>query len=105
MAGALMIASRIKSLSSEVLRTMPSSPDEKWQMVYPQSSSCFREGQNLGLLETVKNARETMRLVNGKPKGYLFVIWSRTTTCMEMPTILQAQAAAFAIPAACGGMP
>ena len=105
MAGALMIASRIKSLSSEVLHTMPSGPDEKWQMVYPQSSSCFREGQNLGLLETVKNARETMRLANGKLKGYLFVIWKRTTTCKELPTAVQAQAAALAIPAACGGMP
>lgn len=104
MTGALMIASRIKSLSSEVLKTMPSGPDEKWQMVYPQSSSCFREGQNVGLLETIKNARETMRLANGKMKGYLFVVWKRTWTCKELPTALQAKAAALAIPAACGGM-
>ena len=103
MTGALMIASRIKSLSTEVLHSMPSSPDEKWQMVYPQSSSCFREGQNAGLLETIKNSRETMRLANGKLKGYLFVIWSRTAACKEMPTVAQAQAAAHAIPAACGG--
>ncbi len=75
MTSALMIASRIKSLSSEVLKTMPASPDEKWQMIYPQSSSCFREGQNVGVLESVKNARETMRLTNGKLKGYLFVVW------------------------------
>jgi hypothetical protein len=105
MAGALMIASRIKSLSAEVLHTMPSGPDEKWQMIYPQSSSCFREGQNIGLLETIKNSRETMRLANGKLKGYLFVIWNRTTACKEMPTAVQAQAAALAIPAACGGAP
>lgn len=104
MTGALMIASRIKSLSSEVLKTMPASPDEKWQMIYPQSSSCFREGQNVGVLESVKNARETMRLANGKLKGYLFVVWKRTWTCKEMPTALQAKAAALAIPAACGGM-
>jgi len=104
MTGALMIASRIKSLSSEVMKTMPSGPDEKWQMVYPQSSSCFREGQNVGLLETVKNARETMRLANGKLKGYLFVVWKRTWACKELPTALQAKAAALAIPAACGGM-
>jgi hypothetical protein len=104
MTGALMIASRIKSLSSEVLKTMPSSPDEKWQMIYPQSSSCFREGQNVGVLESVKNARETMRLANGKLKGYLFVVWKRTSTCQEMPSALQAKAAALAIPAACGGM-
>ena len=105
MTGALMIASRIKSLNTEVLKTMPSGPDEKWQMIYPQSSSCFREGQNVGLLETVKNARETMRLANGKLKGYLFVIWNKTTACKEMPTAAQAAAAALAIPAACGGAP
>ena len=105
MTGALMIASRIKSLNAEVLRTMPSGIDEKWQMIYPQSSSCFREGQNVGLLETVKNARETMRLANGKMKGYLFVIWNKTTACKEMPTAAQAVAASLAIPAACGGAP
>ena len=105
MTGALMVASRIKSLNAEVLHTMPSGPDEKWQMIYPQSSSCFREGQNVGILETVKNARETMRLANGKLKGYLFVIWSRTSTCKELPTAIQAQAAALAIPAACRGVP
>ncbi|MGE0525742.1 MAG: type IV secretory system conjugative DNA transfer family protein [Bdellovibrionales bacterium] len=104
MTGALMIASRIKSLSTEVLKTMPMSPDEKWQMIYPQSSSCFREGQNVGVLETVKNARETMRLANGKLKGYLFVIWKRTQACRDFPAAVQAKAAALAIPAACGGM-
>ncbi|MBL7671515.1 MAG: type IV secretion system DNA-binding domain-containing protein [Bdellovibrionaceae bacterium] len=104
MTGALMIASRIKSLSSEVLNSMPSSPDEKWQMIYPQSSSCFREGQNVGILETVKNARETMRLANGKLKGYLFVVWSRTFTCQDLPRAAQAKAASLAIPAACGGV-
>lgn len=104
MTGALMIASRIKSLSSEVLNSMPSSPDEKWQMIYPQSSSCFREGQNVGILETVKNARETMRLANGKLKGYLFVVWSRTFACQDLPRAAQAKAASLAIPAACGGV-
>ncbi|MBX3040528.1 MAG: type IV secretion system DNA-binding domain-containing protein [Bdellovibrionaceae bacterium] len=104
MTGALMIASRIKSLSVEVLKTMPASPDEKWQMIYPQSSSCFREGQNVGVLETIKNARETMRLANGKLKGYLFVVWKRTQTCQDFPSALQAKAAALAIPAACGGV-
>lgn len=104
MTGALMIASRIKSLSSEVLKTMPASPDEKWQMIYPQSSSCFREGQNVGILESIKNARETMRLTNGRLKGYLFVVWKRTWTCKELPTAIHAKAAALAIPAACGGM-
>ncbi|MGE3759542.1 MAG: type IV secretion system DNA-binding domain-containing protein, partial [Pseudobdellovibrionaceae bacterium] len=103
MTGALMIASRIKSLSAEILHSMPNSPDEKWQMIYPQSSSCFREGQNIGILETIKNSRETMRLANGKLKGYLFVIWSRTATCKDLSAAVQAKAASLAIPAACGG--
>ncbi len=104
MTGALMIASRIKSLSVEVIKSMPQSPDEKWQMIYPQTSSCFREGENISILESIKNARETSRLTNGKLKGYLFVVWKRTSTCKEMPSAVQAQAAALAIPAACKGM-
>jgi hypothetical protein len=98
-----MIASRARSLSSEVLHTSPQSADEKWQMIYPQSSSCFREGQNVGILETIKNARETERIVNGKMKGYLFAIWSKTTACKEMSAVAQAQAASHAIPLACVG--
>ncbi len=104
MTGALMIASRIKSLSAEILHSMPNSPDEKWQMIYPQSSSCFREGQNIGILETIKNSRETLRLANGKLKGYLFVVWSKTATCKDLPAAVQAKAASLAIPAACGGV-
>ena len=104
-AGALMVASRIKSLSSEVLRSMPQSMDEKWQMIFPQSSSCFREGQNIGALETAFGTRETMRLMNGKLKGYLFVIWSKTSACQEFPSAIQAKAASLAIPAACVGFP
>lgn len=104
MTGALMIASRIKSLSTEVLHSTPSSPDEKWQMIYPQSSSCFREGQNIGILESIGNVRETMRLMNGKLKGYLFVTWSRTTTCKDFPSAVQAKAAAHSIPLVCGGV-
>lgn len=101
--GALMIASRARSLSSEVLRTSPQGADEKWQMIYPQSSSCFREGQNVGILETLKSAHETERIVNGKLKGYLFAVWAKTTTCKEMASVAQAQAAARAIPLACVG--
>lgn len=104
MTGALMIASRIKSLSTEVFHSLPNSPDEKWQMILPQSSSCFREGQNIGLLETVKNARETGRLLNGKLKGYLFTIWRRTSTCKEQPEAARAQAMAGAIPGICKGL-
>lgn len=53
----------------EVFHSSPSSPDEQWQMTYPQSSSCFREGQNVAVLDTVKNVREIGRLSSGKMKG------------------------------------
>ncbi|HEX7673581.1 MAG TPA: type IV secretion system DNA-binding domain-containing protein [Bdellovibrio sp.] len=102
--GALMIASRIKSLSSEVLHSMPTGPDEKWQLIYPQNSSCFREGQNVGILETIKGVRETGRLLNGKLKGYLFAVWSKTITCQDFPSAIQAKAGALAIEAACRGL-
>jgi hypothetical protein len=105
MTGALMIGSRIKSLAAEVLSSMPNSPDEKWQMIYPQASSCFREGQNIGILETIKGAREERRLINGKLKGYLFAVWSRASTCQEYTSVIQAQAAAASIGLVCRGAP
>ena len=48
-AAALMVASRLKSLGVEVSHTVPGDSDEVWQMLYPESSSCFREGQKPGL--------------------------------------------------------
>ena len=102
--GALMVASRMKSLSTEVFNSTPSSPDEKWQMIYPQSSSCFREGQNIGLLETIKNARETGRLTSGKLKGYLFVVWSKVSCCQELAEVPYAFAAIEAMGLACKGL-
>jgi hypothetical protein len=105
MTGALMIGSRIKSLAAEVLNSMPNNPDEKWQMIYPQASSCFREGQNIGLLETIKGVREERRLFNGKLKGHLFAIWGRTSTCQEFTSVIQAKAAAASIGLVCRGAP
>ena len=69
----LVIASRIKSLGAEVFRSIPSYGDEKWQMIYPKSSSCFQEGQNIGRLR-LKGVNEMGRL-SGKIKNYLYVIW------------------------------
>ena len=77
--GALMIASRLKSLATEVFHATPATLNEKWQMIWPQSSSCFREGQNIGLLETIQGVRETGRLTSGKFKGYLFSTWRKVS--------------------------
>ena len=103
-AGALMVGSRMKSLASEVFHTTGSSPDEFWQMIFPQSSSCFREGQNVGVLETVKNVRETERLVNGKMKGYLFTVWHKVSCCRDLAFVPEAYAAIEAAMAVCQGL-
>ncbi len=103
-AGALMIASRMKSLSSEIFNSTPTATDEKWQMISPQSSSCFREGQNVGLLEHIKNVRELGRLGNGKLKGHLFVVWSKVSCCKDFAEVPVTFAATEAMIAACKAM-
>jgi len=100
----LMIASRIKSLSAEVFRSMPSSPSEKWQMIYPQSSSCFREGQNMGILEFPKRVNELGRLSSGKMNGYLHVIWKRVSCCVDYPRLPAVYGAISIIKSTCQGI-
>lgn len=101
--GALMIASRMKSLSQEVFQSTPGSKDEYWQMISPQSSSCFREGQNVGLLENIKNVKELGRLA-GKFKDSLFVVWSKVSCCQELAVAVEARIEMEAILAACLGL-
>ena len=99
-----MIAARLKSLGTEVLHTVPGDRDEIWQMVYPQSSSCFREGQNLGLLEIIKGMREESRVL-GKPNGYLFAVWKKASCCQDIPVAVETVAALAAIQVACVAVP
>lgn len=101
---ALMIASRLKSIGTEVMKTVPGDLDEKWQMLSPQSSSCFQEGLNSGLLETVKGVREEQRIF-GKPNGYLFVIWKKVSCCKEIPDAIATQVALIALKVACLAVP
>lgn len=103
-AGALMVASRMKSLGNEIFHTTPSSIDEAWQMVTPQSSSCFKEGQNVGILETVKNVREEKRLMNGKTSGFLFTVWNKVSCCRDLAEIPTALAAIEAMNVTCQGL-
>lgn len=102
-AGALMVAARMKSLAAEVFQATPSSPAEKWQMIVPQASACFREGENVLPLETFKYATEIGRLGGAPPKGYLFAIWQPTSCCKELTEVPTAEAALAAIRAACQG--
>jgi len=103
-AGAMMIASRMKSLSSEIFNSTPTSKEEKWQMISPQTSMCFREGQNVGFLENFNNVRELGRLKNGKLKGHLFVIYSKVSCCKEFTDVAVTFAATEAMIAACKAM-
>jgi hypothetical protein len=105
MAGALMVASRMKSLSSELFHSTPSSIDELWQMVSPQSSSCFREGQNVGVLEALKGVREERRLLSGKMKGYLFTVWSKVSCCRDLAEVPKVMAAIGVLVGTCAGVP
>ena len=92
-AGAIMVASRMKSLGNEIFHTVSSSVDEQWQMISPQASSCFREGQNVGILETIQGVREEQRLINGKRRGFLFTVWQKVSCCRDLAEIPTALAA------------
>jgi hypothetical protein len=101
--GALMIASRIKSLSTEVFHTTPGSSDEYYQMLSPQTSSCFREGHNVGFLETIKNVRETKRLLNQNQRKFLFVVWQNVSCCKDLTYIATTEALLTGLQASCQG--
>lgn len=102
---ALMIASRLKSLGTEVSHTVPGDPDEIWQMIYPQSSSCFKEGQNLGILETLRGVQEEQRAFGtGKLTGYLFVVWKRVSCCRDVAEAPAAYLTLQALQLACQGL-
>lgn len=100
-AAALMVAARLKSLASEVFQSTPSSAGEKWQMIIPQPSACFREGENIFALETYKRATELARLGAAPGKGYLFAIWQPVSCCKDISDIPSSQAVLGAITAAC----
>lgn len=102
--GALMIAARLKSLGNEVAHTVESGPDDLWQMITPQASSCFKEGQNVAMLEAAKQVREEKRLVTGKTSGYLFTVWNKVTCCRDLAEIPTAVAAIAAMNIVCQGL-
>ncbi len=102
--GAMMIASRMKSISSEVLRNTPSSPDEKWQMIYPKSSQCFREGQNMSILELPKGVNEIGRITSGKLTGHLFGTYKKVSCCVDWAFLPYIKATLEMIKGVCRGL-
>ena len=99
----LVVASRIKSLGSEVFLSVPKNRGEKWQMIYPQSSSCFKEGQNIGQLR-LKRVSEIGRLTSGKMKNYLYVIWKPVRCTKDIPWVPATHAWLSALELACRGL-
>ena len=101
---ALMVASRIKSIASEVMHSQSSGFGEVWQMISPGTSSCFREGQNVGVLETIKHVREWGRLSSGKLDGYLFTVWKSVSCVRDIPYLFAAKAAIASMKPICSGI-
>lgn len=102
--GALLAAERIRSIASEVYHSTAIDPDEKWQMIFPQSSSCFHEGQAVGKLETLNGVNEIGRLTKLDHDSWLFVVWKRVSCCSESTNIPQAEFAKKAMKAMCQGL-
>ena len=86
---ALMIGARLRSIATEVFRSTPTNSDEKWQQISPQSSSCFRESENIASIENINNTRELGRLSGGWIKGHLFTVWKRVSCCKDFSDIAQ----------------
>ena len=100
---ALMVADRMKSLSTEVFQSASSSPDEKWQMILPSGSECFREGQNVSFLETPLMVNDRGRL-RGRFKDYLFVTWRHVSCCKDYTDVPVATAVLASMQSACSGL-
>lgn len=98
----LMIASRIKSLATEVFQGLQGPADEKWQMVYPQMSFGFREGQNTAILRG-KLVSELGRL-RGRPNNFLYAIWQKQTCKRDMPWVVTAEIWLQGLKLACEGL-
>ena len=102
--GALLAAQRIRSIANEVYHSTAIYPDEKWQMIFPQSSTCFREGHSVGKLETFNGVNEIGRMTQLNQDSWLFVVWRRVSCCSESTSIPQAEFAKAAMKAMCKGL-
>lgn len=99
----LVIASRIRSLGSEVFQSIPTSKEESMQMIYPQKSGCFRGGQNIGFLRT-QNLNEISRITKVKKKNYIYVTWKKVSCRRDIPAIWSTNAAVNVLESVCRGL-
>ncbi|MFK7823629.1 MAG: hypothetical protein AB8G05_05705 [Oligoflexales bacterium] len=98
---ALLVASRIKSIGSDVFRSVNSNLTDKWQMIYPHSTSSFREGQSIPWLR-VRGVNEAGRL-SGKPDKFLFVVWQKSKCTVDAARGSISHIWKSAVKAACKG--
>lgn len=96
----LMVASRIKSLASEVFQGL-NVINGTWQMIYPTPSFGFREGENTALVR-VKSVSDIGRLA-GRLSKYLYAIWDTVSCKADLPAIVTSEAWLLALETACKG--
>ncbi len=99
----LVISSRITSLGNEVFGSVPRFGDEKWQMILPNGSSCFREGQNVGILRT-KKVNEIGRIKSGRPSNYLYAVWKKVQCTRDIPYVATTNAWPSIVKSICKGL-
>ncbi len=99
----LLAGARFRSLAGEIFRSSPSSPDEKWQMIYPNSSGAFRRGQNLSWV-AINQANERGRVGFGKERGYLYAIWKKVSCCRDYTSAVELAAVVAYSKAICAGL-
>ncbi len=102
--GSLNIASRIKSLSVEVFKNMPAGFDEKWSMLSPNSSQCFREFENMGKLETFNLVNNRGRTIGKDLRGNLFTTWKRVSCTRDWAAVPFYKAQVELLSAICKGL-
>lgn len=98
----LLVASRIKSIAADVFRSVSSSLSDKWQMIYPQASAGFREGQNTAFLR-IRGVNELGRL-RGRFSKFLYAIWQRHSCTVDAASGGLTKIWLASIKAACRGM-
>ncbi len=101
--GSLLVAERIKSLAVEVLRSMPATPGEKWQMISPNSSQCFREFEHIPMLEGPKLVNNRERMIGKDLQGNLFATWKQVSCLKEWAEVPFYFAQIAILQAACQG--
>lgn len=102
--GSLAMAERIKSLSVEILRSAPSTPGEKWQLISPNSSMCFREFEHIASLESIKLVNNRSRMIGKDLTGNLVATWKRVSCVREYPEVPFYEAQLAMLQSVCQGM-